>query len=123
MLMSKAAPLRKFLFLILVIVAPAAFAQSRQGVRSGPGTNNPYESLVPWHFLAKGGALVTDSAFAAIDLQQAGNLQAAIGAGAGRLWETVWPRPPQPGIPWCAPTERPPSVRARRICWTSRRCR
>jgi hypothetical protein len=36
-----------------------AFAQSgREGVRSGPGTGDPYESLVPWHFLEKGGALV-----------------------------------------------------------------
>ncbi len=60
MLMSKAAPLRKVILLILVIVAPAAFPQSGRGPRSGPGTNNPYESLVPWHFHAKGGALVNE---------------------------------------------------------------
>ncbi len=60
MLMSKVALLRKVLPLILLIVAPAALPQSGQGVRSGPGTNNPYESLVPWHFLAKGGALVNE---------------------------------------------------------------
>jgi len=59
MLMSKVALLRKVLLLILVIAAPAAFSQSGR-VRSGPGTNNPYESLVPWHFHAKGGALVNE---------------------------------------------------------------
>lgn len=60
MLMSKAARLRKVLLLVLLIVAPAAFSQSGRGVRSGPGTGDPYESLVPWHFLAKGGALVNE---------------------------------------------------------------
>ena len=60
MLMSKVALLHKVILLILVIVAPAAFPQSGRGVRSGPGTNNPYESLVPWHFHAKGGALVNE---------------------------------------------------------------
>ncbi|MEA2339889.1 MAG: hypothetical protein QOE82_3896 [Thermoanaerobaculia bacterium] len=45
--------------LVLLFVAIAAFPQSRrEGVRSGPGTGDPYESLVPWHFLEKGGALV-----------------------------------------------------------------
>lgn len=44
--------------LVLLFVAIAAFPQSRQGLRSGPGTGDPYESLVPWHFLEKGGALV-----------------------------------------------------------------
>jgi hypothetical protein len=43
----------------LLLVPLLAFAQSRQGrVRSGPGTGDPYESLVPWHFLEKGGAFV-----------------------------------------------------------------
>src|ERR1700686_256438 len=59
MLMSKVALLRKALLLILLLVAPVAFPQAGRG-RSGPGTNNPYESLVPWHFHAKGGALVDE---------------------------------------------------------------
>jgi hypothetical protein len=58
MLMSKLRSLRAALFLVLVIVAPAAFPQSRERVRSGPGTGDPYESLVPWRFLEKGGPLV-----------------------------------------------------------------
>jgi hypothetical protein len=34
-------------------------AQSRRGgARSGPGTGDPYESLVPWHFAEKDGAFV-----------------------------------------------------------------
>jgi hypothetical protein len=45
--------------LVLLFVAITAFPQSRrEGVRSGPGTGDPYESLVPWHFLEKGGALI-----------------------------------------------------------------
>ena len=36
-----------------------AFAQSRRGgARSGPGTGDPYERLVPWHFHEKSGALL-----------------------------------------------------------------
>jgi hypothetical protein len=43
----------------LLLIPPHAFGQSRrEGVRSGPGTGNTYESLVPWHFLEKGGALL-----------------------------------------------------------------
>jgi hypothetical protein len=43
----------------LLLLPFHALAQSRrEGVRSGPGTGDPYESLVPWHFLEKGGALV-----------------------------------------------------------------
>jgi hypothetical protein len=43
--------------LLLLILAPEALPQSR-GVRQGPGTGDPYEHLVPWKFLEKGGALV-----------------------------------------------------------------
>jgi len=43
---------------VLLFAAVAAFPQSRERVRSGPGTGDPYESLVPWHFLEKGGALI-----------------------------------------------------------------
>jgi len=43
----------------LLLIPMHAFAQSRrEGVRSGPGTGDPYESLVPWHFLEKGGAFL-----------------------------------------------------------------
>lgn len=43
----------------LLLIPLYAFAQSdRERVRSGPGTGDPYESLVPWHFLEKGGALL-----------------------------------------------------------------
>jgi hypothetical protein len=43
----------------LLLIPLHAFAQSgRERVRSGPGTGDPYESLVPWHFLEKGSALV-----------------------------------------------------------------
>lgn len=42
-----------------LLLIPHAFAQSRRGnARSGPGTGDPYERLVPWHFLEKGGALL-----------------------------------------------------------------
>jgi hypothetical protein len=43
----------------LLLIPLHTFAQSRrEGVRSGPGTGDPYESLVPWHFLEKGSAFV-----------------------------------------------------------------
>jgi hypothetical protein len=43
----------------LLFIPLHAFAQSgRERVRSGPGTGDPYESLVPWHFLEKGGAFL-----------------------------------------------------------------
>jgi hypothetical protein len=43
----------------LLLLPLHASAQSRRGgARSGPGTGDPYERLVPWHFLEKGGALV-----------------------------------------------------------------
>jgi hypothetical protein len=41
-----------------MITAIPAFAQSGRGVRSGPGTGDPYEHLVPWRFLTKGGPLL-----------------------------------------------------------------
>jgi hypothetical protein len=42
-----------------LLLIPHAFAQSRRGgARSGPGTGNTYESLVPWHFLEKSGAFL-----------------------------------------------------------------
>jgi len=42
-----------------LLLIPHAFAQSRRGgARSGPGTGDPYERLVPWHFLEKGGPLL-----------------------------------------------------------------
>jgi hypothetical protein len=42
-----------------LLLVPHLFAQSRRGgARSGPGTGDPYERLVPWHFLEKGGAFV-----------------------------------------------------------------
>jgi hypothetical protein len=43
-----------------MIVAVPAFAQSGR-VRSGPGTGDPYEYLVPWRFLTKGGPLLHES--------------------------------------------------------------
>jgi hypothetical protein len=51
------------LFLAFLIVSPLALAQSRRGGeqqsrRSGPGTGDPDEHLVPWQFLDKGGPLV-----------------------------------------------------------------
>ncbi len=55
MLMSQSTRLKTVLFLLLL--APAALPQSR-GVRSGPGTGDPYERLVPWRFLEKGAPLV-----------------------------------------------------------------
>ena len=40
----------------LLLLPLHAFAQSRRGgARSGPGTGDPYERLVPWHFLEKSG--------------------------------------------------------------------
>jgi hypothetical protein len=43
----------------LLLLPLHAFAQSRRGgARSGPGTGDPYERLVPWHFLEKGGAFL-----------------------------------------------------------------
>src|SRR5437899_10490867 len=43
----------------LLFIPLHAVAQSgREHVRSGPGTGDPYESLVPWHFLEKGGAFL-----------------------------------------------------------------
>jgi hypothetical protein len=43
----------------LLLIPLHAFAQSgREYVRQGPGTGDPYESLVPWHFLEKGGAFL-----------------------------------------------------------------
>jgi hypothetical protein len=51
-----AAAVTAFVFLLMPL---HAVAQSRrEGVRSGPGTGDPYESLVPWHFLEKGGPFV-----------------------------------------------------------------
>src|SRR3954453_4572779 len=56
MLMSRSSRLAGLVFLFIAITA---FPQSRrESVRSGPGTGDPYESLVPWHFLEKGGVLV-----------------------------------------------------------------
>jgi hypothetical protein len=43
----------------LLLLPLHAFAQSRRGgARSGPGTGDPYERLVPWHFLETGGPLL-----------------------------------------------------------------
>jgi hypothetical protein len=42
----------------LLLILLRAFAQGRERVRSGPGTGDPYESLVPWHFFEKGGAFL-----------------------------------------------------------------
>jgi hypothetical protein len=43
----------------LLLLPLHAYAQSRRGgARSGPGTGDPYERLVPWHFLEKGGPLL-----------------------------------------------------------------
>jgi hypothetical protein len=42
--------------LVLLLLALPALPQSRP--RSGPGTGDPYESLVPWRFLEKGSAFV-----------------------------------------------------------------
>src|ERR1700741_2784936 len=43
--------------LVFLLLALPALPQSR-GVRQGPGTGDPYENLVPWRFLEKGGAFV-----------------------------------------------------------------
>jgi hypothetical protein len=41
----------------MLLIALHGAAQSRRGgARSGPGTGDPYESLVPWHFVEKDGA-------------------------------------------------------------------
>jgi hypothetical protein len=45
-------------FVLLLIPLHAVAQSRRQGVRSGPGTGDPFESLVPWHFLEKDGALL-----------------------------------------------------------------
>jgi hypothetical protein len=43
----------------LLLIPLHAVAQSRRGgARSGPGTGDPYENLVPWHFLEKDGAFL-----------------------------------------------------------------
>jgi hypothetical protein len=57
MLMSQSPRVHALLLLILLSAVPSAFAQSGR-VRSGPGTGDPYENLVPWRFLDKGGALI-----------------------------------------------------------------
>ncbi len=41
---------------LLLILVPEAFPQS--GRRSGPGTGDPYERLVPWRFASTGAPLV-----------------------------------------------------------------
>ncbi len=56
---SAARPMAVLCFLLL-IVTPCAFAQSRPVIRSGPGTGDPYEELVPWRFLAKGDPLIKE---------------------------------------------------------------
>mgnify|MGYP001791318758 FL=1 len=59
MLMSMSLRATAVITFSLLLIPLHAVAQSRrEGVRSGPGTGDPYESLVPWHFLEKGGAFV-----------------------------------------------------------------
>jgi hypothetical protein len=59
MLMSMSLRAAAVITFSLLLIPLHAFAQSgREHVRSGPGTGDPYESLVPWHFLEKGSALV-----------------------------------------------------------------
>ena len=62
MLMSPSrAAMRSIAVILLVVLAavPPVFPQSRrQGARSGPGTGDPYERLVPWRFLEKGSPLI-----------------------------------------------------------------
>jgi len=57
MLMSRLATAASAVLLSMMIVLPS-LAQSRRGARSGPGTGDPYEHLVPWRFLNKGGPLL-----------------------------------------------------------------
>jgi hypothetical protein len=60
MRMSEAIPRKAVLFLVLLLVAPLALAQSQErgAHRSGPGTGIA-DPLVPWRFLNKGGPLIS----------------------------------------------------------------
>jgi hypothetical protein len=59
MLMSMSLRATAVIAFSLLLLPLHALAQSgRERVRSGPGTGDPYESLVPWHFLEKGGAFL-----------------------------------------------------------------
>ena len=42
----------------LLLFVPPLFAQRQGGGRSGPGTGNPDEHLVPWKYLPKNGELI-----------------------------------------------------------------
>jgi hypothetical protein len=59
MRMSETTPRKTILFLVLLLVAPLALAQSQErgAHRSGPGTGIA-DPLVPWRFLNKGGPLI-----------------------------------------------------------------